>query len=134
MEVNGATTGRMAGYGTMAVADASTAAVTAGSQSAAVNTDVRGQTAGGQTADQGSQGPKMIDATEAEKITKALNQFMNEVNPNLHFKLHSETNTLMVQFVDEKNNKVVKEFPSHELLDVVGKIRDLVGSFLDKKV
>jgi len=138
MEVNGVTTGRMAGYGATAVANAvvptpeAAPTVAAVSQSVAVNTDVPSESMMPQGKE--NQGAKMIDSEEAEKITKALNQFMSEVNTDLHFSLHQKTNTLMAQFVDEKNAKVVKEFPAHELLDVVGRIRELVGAFLDKKV
>lgn len=71
---------------------------------------------------------------ELECVTEELNQFMESMNTNIGFALHTKTKTLMVQVEDNKTHKILKEFPAHELLDMVSRIRDCVGVFLDKKI
>ncbi|MBC8015441.1 MAG: flagellar protein FlaG [Sporomusaceae bacterium] len=78
------------------------------------------------------------DRTELSKselitINQQLNKFMSLINADIQFQVHERTKQLMVQVVDTKANKVLKEFPSHEMLDVLANIREHVGVLLDKK-
>lgn len=75
-----------------------------------------------------------LSREDAQHITKELNKFLQLLNADLQFTMHEKTQRLMVQVVDTKENKVLREFPSHELLDTIAKIRDYVGFLLDKKV
>lgn len=70
---------------------------------------------------------------ELDKITDAMNKIMELFNADLKFVLHDKTQRLMVQLVDLKEHKVLKEFPPHQLLDTLAAIRDYVGVLLDKK-
>ncbi|HWQ89284.1 MAG TPA: flagellar protein FlaG [Desulfitobacteriaceae bacterium] len=67
-------------------------------------------------------------------MTQEMNKFMQLLDADLKFVLHEGTKQLMVQVVDTREQKVLKEFPPHELLDTMAKIRDYVGLLLDKKV
>lgn len=71
---------------------------------------------------------------EAQNVSVEMNKFMRMLNSNIRFVLHEKTNTRMVQVVDNKDNTVIKEFPSHELLDIKAKIREYVGILLDKHI
>ncbi|AIF53441.1 flagellar protein FlaG protein [Pelosinus sp. UFO1] len=82
----------------------------------------------GTTADE-----NQLSENELNDITEKINSFMQSLNTNIQFELHTETKTLMIQAVDNKTHEVIKEFPSHELLDMVAKIKDCIGVFLDKK-
>ncbi len=66
-------------------------------------------------------------------ITESLNSFMEELTADIRFKVHDKTGTLMVQVFDPHNDKILREFPPHELLDTVAKISEYVGSLLDKR-
>lgn len=87
--------------------------------------------------------PERIDAqssqeSEEEKKTvkttvEAVNQFMQVMNADLKFALHEKTQRLMVQLIDPKDNRVLREYPSKEFLDMIARIRDFVGIFMDKK-
>lgn len=76
---------------------------------------------------------KKIDKDEIIKINGALNGFMDAINSDLQFVLHDKTKELMLRVVDRRDNKVVKEIPTHEMLDVIANIREYVGSLLDKR-
>ena len=77
---------------------------------------------------------KKVDKQELDSITKEMNKFMEEMNADLQFSLHEKTHRLIVRLVDVKENKVLKEFPPHEFLDMIARIHDYVGMILDKKV
>lgn len=76
---------------------------------------------------------KKVTEKDLKNITQAMNQFMENMNADLHFSVHEKTKQLMVRLVDEKTNKVLKEFPSHEFLDMMAGIQEYVGIILDKK-
>jgi len=69
-----------------------------------------------------------------ETVTDGLNDFMQSLNTNLKFVLHQKTDRLMVQIVDIKTQKVLREAPPKEILDVVARIHDLVGALIDQKI
>ncbi|SCM83659.1 Flagellar protein FlaG [uncultured Sporomusa sp.] len=70
---------------------------------------------------------------DVAKATDNLNKIMQLVNADLKFEIHEKTQRLMVRLVDTKTDKVLKEFPPHELLDTLGAIREYIGILLDKK-
>lgn len=74
-----------------------------------------------------------LSPEEINKHADEMNQMMSALNTDMRFSLHEKTKQLMVQMINLKTNEVVKEFPPHEFLDTIGKIRDFVGLILDKK-
>lgn len=81
-----------------------------------------------------SQSKKEANKQALSQKVDEMNQIMAALNTDLKFALHEKTHQLMVRFVDSKDKKVLKEFPPHEFLDTVAKIRAYVGILLDKKV
>lgn len=69
---------------------------------------------------------------QMETVTSDLTQFMKSMNTDINFSIHEKTGRLMVQVKDSKGT-VVKEFPSHELLDTIAAISDRIGALLDRK-
>lgn len=67
-------------------------------------------------------------------ITATLNDFVSQWNNHLQFSVHEETSMLTVKVVDLKSNKVLKEFPPEEYLDMIAKIREFIGSMIDEKI
>ena len=77
---------------------------------------------------------KAANVADLKKMTEAMNHSLKSMNTNIRFKYHEKTKELMVQVVDESNDKVLKEIPSHEFLDTIAAIRECVGVMLDKKM
>lgn len=77
---------------------------------------------------------KPVDANHLTEMTEAMNKFVQAMDANIRFKIHEKSHQLMVQVVDQTNNRVLKEFPSSEFLDTIAAIRDYVGILLDKKI
>ncbi len=75
-----------------------------------------------------------LGAEEMSLVNEELNKFMQSLNTDIQFVMHDGTGRLMVQVVDMKEGKVLKEFPPKELLDTLAAIREYVGALLDKRV
>ena len=86
-----------------------------------------------QTVDADKDKDKKISKDDMAKMNDALNNFMTAINSDLHFVMHDKAKELMLQVVDRRDNKVLKEIPSHEMLDVIANIRESVGALLDKR-
>jgi flagellar protein FlaG len=93
-----------------------------------VKTSVQSDT----TTDTGQDKQKELSKDELETVAEDLNKFMESLNTEIKFSIHEKTGRLMVRVMDSKN-QVLKEFPSHQLLDTIAAISDYVGGLLDKK-
>lgn len=69
-----------------------------------------------------------------EKKVNHLNDMMEPFNSHLKFEIHKETGNIMVQIIDNRNDKVIKEIPPKKLLDIAAAIQEVVGLFVDKRV
>lgn len=49
------------------------------------------------------------------------------------FSIHEKTNQIMIKIVDQETREVLKEIPSEKILDMVAKMCDLAGVFVDEK-
>ncbi|MDF2500963.1 MAG: hypothetical protein K0Q77_1677 [Anaerosporomusa subterranea] len=74
-----------------------------------------------------------LNKEELLPITREMNKFFQYLNADIKFEMHERTQRLVVKVVDTKTDKVLREFPPHELLDKIANIREYVGVLLDKK-
>ena len=54
-------------------------------------------------------------------------------NSEAIFGIHEETNRVTIKIVDKDSDKVIKEFPAEETLDMIAKVWELAGVFLDER-
>jgi len=73
------------------------------------------------------------DREDLEEAIEKLNQTAMIFDRGLRFQIHDKTHTPMVAVVDLKSDKVIREIPSKEILDLVSKMRDYLGMIFDKK-
>lgn len=74
------------------------------------------------------------DEVKFDFITETLNELMAQWNADLKFAVHRDTGEIMVKFVNSKTNKVIKEFPPEEYLDMIANIRKYIGNVVDEKI
>ncbi|MDW7674422.1 MAG: flagellar protein FlaG [Bacillota bacterium] len=48
--------------------------------------------------------------------------------------MHEGTNRTMVKIVDRSDGKVIREIPPEKMLDLVAKMWEVVGIFVDEKI
>jgi flagellar protein FlaG len=80
------------------------------------------------------------DVKDPEKQREKLSEAVDKLNKtaiifdrSLKFTLHDKTKEFSIAVVDTKTDKVIREIPPKELLDLVSKMKDYLGMIFDKK-
>lgn len=71
---------------------------------------------------------------ELENSIQELNKTLEALHKDLRFQVHEKSERLMVEVIDLIKNEVIKEIPPRELLDMLGRIREMVGLIIDEKI
>lgn len=50
------------------------------------------------------------------------------------FGIHEKTNRVIIKIVDKNTDKVIKEFPPEETLDMIAKVWEIAGILVDEKL
>ena len=70
---------------------------------------------------------------ELQKLTMELNKALEPLRTSLKFHFNDKIDELTIKVVDTKSNKVIREYPSKEALELMEKMREVVGLLFDKK-
>ena len=70
---------------------------------------------------------------ELERITEELNRALNPLNTTLKFNFNDKVEELVVRVIDTRDNRVIREYPPKEVLELMQKMRELIGLLFDKK-
>ncbi len=54
-------------------------------------------------------------------------------NLGLQFSMHNETGRTMIKIMDKATEKVIREIPSEDVLNLVAKIEEMIGILFDRK-
>lgn len=74
----------------------------------------------------------MTEESVIQAIEKA-NKQLEMAMTNLKFSIHKETKQIMVKVIDSKTQEVIREIPPEKVLDMVAKMWERAGLFVDKK-
>ena len=69
-----------------------------------------------------------------ENSVEELNDTIEALHKDLKFRIHEDSDRLMVEVINLDNNEVIKEIPPKEVLDMLGRIREMVGILIDEKI
>lgn len=74
-------------------------------------------------------------APSENTIKQAVSDINKKINPNTiaRYGFHDDTNRVTIKIVDKNSDKVIKEFPAEETLDMIAKVWELAGVFLDER-
>ena len=86
---------------------------------------------GRQTKDNSMEVSNALDEKLINAIEKA-NQIQTGTT-ECQFSIHQSTKQIMIKLVDTTTHQVVKEIPSEKILDMVAKMCDLAGLFVDER-
>lgn len=76
--------------------------------------------------------PEKKEENVREAVDK-LNKTAVIFDRSLRFQVHDKTHRTMVSVVDITNDKVIRQIPTEEVLDLVAKMDDYLGLIFDKK-
>ncbi len=68
-----------------------------------------------------------------EEAVEKMNQTAIIFDRSLRFQIHDKTKSTMVAVVDSLTDRVIREIPSKEILDLFSKMQDYLGMIFDKK-
>jgi len=71
---------------------------------------------------------QIIDAIEKANKSLAL------TSTRFEFFIHEGTKEIMVKVIDEDTDEVIREIPPEKILDMVAKMWEMLGLFVDEKV
>mgnify|MGYP001179515919 FL=1 len=76
----------------------------------------------------------VLDADAVQEMVDGLNQALQAANKRLQFLVHETTGRIYVKVIDRETEEVIREIPPEKILDLVGRIQELVGLLVDEKV
>jgi flagellar protein FlaG len=83
------------------------------------------------------EGPKAEEKPDFSDIANLVADAQRNLNVMhdiaLKFSVHKASGKMMVTVVDESTGKVVREIPSHEILELAAKMDEMVGMIFDQK-
>jgi len=68
-----------------------------------------------------------------QEITEQLNKEMDTLNTTIRFGFNDKVNEMYVSVIDTKDNRVIRQIPSEEAMQLAAKMRELVGMLFDEK-
>lgn len=80
--------------------------------------------------------PEQVKIREAEviKAIETSNEKIEAFGRRLQFSIHEKTKEIMVKVIDTKTEEVIREIPPEKILDMIGKMCELAGIFVDKRI
>jgi flagellar protein FlaG len=78
--------------------------------------------------------PTRVTEEELRQTIDKLNHTVNLYNKQIAFEFHDDAKVLMARVINKETKEVITQLPPEELLDLVAKIKELVGALIDQKV
>jgi len=74
-------------------------------------------------------------ASEKEALTaiEQANKLMELFSRDLRFEMHREANIIKISIIDKNDGKVIKQIPPDSILNMIARIKDILGSLMDVK-
>jgi flagellar protein FlaG len=75
-----------------------------------------------------------ITHEQLEVVAQQLQDFVGEMNKSLEFSVHQDSGRDVIKVIDKNNGDLIKQYPTEEVLDLVSKLSDATGSFVNEEV
>lgn len=73
------------------------------------------------------------DSGEVQGAAKQIEQFIHTVAQNLQFKIDDDSGQIVVRLVDNETQKVIRQIPSEEMLEIAKTLDKLKGLLISGK-
>lgn len=70
---------------------------------------------------------------EIQESLASVNKALDAFNIEARFSVHKETGQVIVRLLNTKTGDIIREIPPERLLDLVTKMRELVGMLIDER-
>jgi len=75
-----------------------------------------------------------IPSEKLQESVNALNKTLEAIDKKYEFSIHEETDRPVVRVYDRNSGEIIKQIPPEEVLNILTKIRELIGIFIDERV
>lgn len=76
---------------------------------------------------------KTTNEQEVIKKIEQANKHFKTFDRKLEFSIHEKTKEIIVKVINTENDSVVREIPSEKILDMIAKLWEMTGMFVDEK-
>lgn len=75
-----------------------------------------------------------ISSEQLEKVAQNLQDFVGEMNKGLEFSVDKDSGRDVIKVIDRKSGDLIKQYPTEEVLDLVSKLSEATGNFINTDV
>ncbi len=83
--------------------------------------------------EQKSSSERSISEKAFIEMVERANKALQGVDKRFEFSIHEGTHEIMVKVVNEENGQVIREIPPEKILDLIAKLWEVAGIFVDEK-
>ncbi|MCT4543321.1 MAG: flagellar protein FlaG [Vallitalea sp.] len=76
---------------------------------------------------------QQIEEHEVIEAIEKANKHFKVYDRRLKFSIHEKTKQIMVKVINTEDDSVIREIPSEKILDMVAKLWEMTGIFVDEK-
>lgn len=94
---------------------------------------------GNDSAYNGQNGTGTEQKEDSQATQEQIRRAVEELNKNMknticEYGIHDGTNRVTIKIVDKDTEKVIREYPAEETLDMIAKVWELAGLMVDKRL
>lgn len=67
-------------------------------------------------------------------LSKLLDKILQSLNWNIRIRVDEDTDRIVTQIVDPEKGEIIRQIPPQELLEIMSRLRNIVGLLLDIEV
>ena len=75
-----------------------------------------------------------ISHKQMEAVAQKLQDFVGEMNKGLEFSVDQDSGRDVIKVIDKNNGDIIKQYPTEEVLDLVSKLSEATGTFINETV
>jgi flagellar protein FlaG len=73
------------------------------------------------------QASDQMTSRDVKDVLESFQDLSNTIQTKLNFTVHEENNEIVIKVIDKESNKLIRQFPSDEMLNLQDKMRDMAG-------
>lgn len=100
-----------------------------------VQTETKGNSGGSDEQKRSDENVKGGNPPSENTIKQAISDMNKRINSNTvaEFGYHEKTKRVTIKLVDKDTDQIIREFPAEETLDMIAKVWELAGIFVDER-
>ena len=73
----------------------------------------------------------LMSTVQLEKVAQNLQDFVGEMNKGLEFSVDKASGRDVIKVIDKNSGDLIKQYPTEEVLDLVSKLSEATGNFIN---